>query len=133
MGVLNDLLFKDFHKALLPYLIKKQAENRLTRQKVLETSNVLANLLGGNNSRPIDQKQQQIYGKKQLEVEMPGKEAFQKLWNSEPTTELEKIVKHYFLANLPDDITESKGEAIPQDSIFSKFFVKEKSDVLRNP
>lgn len=64
---------------------------------------------------------------------MPGKEAFQKLWNYEPTTELEKIVKQYFLANLPDDITESKGEAIPQDSIFSKFFVKEKSDVLRNP
>lgn len=133
VGVLNDFLFKDFHKALMPFLIKKQAENRLQRQKVLESSNVFASLIAGNSSRTIDPKQQQIYGKKQLEVEMSGKEAFQKLWNSEPHSELEKAIRDYFLANLPDDITETKSEAIPQDSIFSKFLLKEKSDIVKNP
>lgn len=51
VGVLNDLLFKDFHKALLPFLIKIQAENRLVRQKVAESSNAFANLISGQKIR----------------------------------------------------------------------------------
>ena len=133
MGVLNDLLFKDYHKALLPYMIKQQAENRLVREKVQESSNVFASILQGNNSRVVDKKQEQIYGKNRVEVEMSSKEAFSKLWSNEPKTELEKIIRDYFLQNLPDEITQDKSDVIPPDSIFSKFFIKEKTDLVRIP
>lgn len=45
VGVLNDLLFEDFHIALLPSLIKKQAEKRLLRQRVLQSSDTFASLI----------------------------------------------------------------------------------------
>lgn len=64
---------------------------------------------------------------------MSGKEAFQKLWNYEPTGDLERLIRNYFLANLPDDITNNRGDVIPQDSIFSKVLIKEKSDITRKP
>ena len=63
---------------------------------------------------------------------MSAGEAFKKLWDSEPETELDKKIRSFFLANLPDDITTNKEDAPPQDSFLSKIFVKEKSDLVRS-
>lgn len=110
IGVINDMIFKDYHKALIPYLVKKQAEKRLSDQKLIQFSKEFASLLTENQQRNIDLDQQKLYVKKELAKEMSGSEAFEKLWSSEPSSDFEKAVKNYFLANLPDSVSKLGDE-----------------------
>jgi len=88
LGVLEKILFKDFHRKLIPIvLLHMQMEREKDR-------------LNGNERVTLDN----IHTKSKKERLEAVKEAYQSIKTAKPRTTIEKRINKLFLDNLPDDI-----------------------------
>ena len=111
VDVINNLIFKDYHRALLPFVYRHQAKMRLEQNRVNKVASVMI-------KQTIDKNQalKNIFGKQKatlVDREMKPDIAYGLLCDSSPLDELEVKMKEFFMANIPQELKNTQENKIP--------------------
>ena len=135
VDIMNNVIFQDYHRALLPLLYMNQAKKRLEDGKVAKVATqMIKKAISHNTTKIIGKKKETL-----LEREMKLETAYIFLVDSEPKSELEIRIKDYFLANIPEDFkanhqkkTDLEGNSIAEEHKKSDNYIIVDTYQMRN-
>ena len=117
VGILTDLFFKDFQKALIPLIMFEDAKTEIKASQLEAYMKKISSNIDANSTISIDLSENLLDRKEgDSGKEMSQEAALQRLKTFNPSSDFEKIVNEYFLARIPKEYLEvAEADNVPSE------------------